>query len=89
MEQHDQQRVRVITDEVTGWVNQANSVTERRTKFEQAATDAVATLRRSVVDVRRNGSAIWRMIPLRQTDSALLGEIARQSRLNPLTSPDK
>ncbi|REK75524.1 ATP-dependent helicase [Rhodococcus erythropolis] len=89
MEQHDQQRVRVLTDEVTGWVNQANSVTERRAKIEQAATDAVATLRRSVVDVRRNGSAIWRMIPLRQTDSALLGEIARQSRLIPLTSANK
>lgn len=89
MERHDQQRLRAITDEVAGWVAQANSVTERRAKIEQTANGAVGALRHSVAEIRRDGAATWRVLPLRKTDGALLGAVARHAHLTPLTADDE
>ncbi|AXY51430.1 MULTISPECIES: DEAD/DEAH box helicase [Rhodococcus] len=89
MERHDQQQLRAITDEVAGWVSQANLVIGERRKIEQAASGSIDTLRRSVMEIRRDGVAAWRVLPLREADSALLGDVARHAHLIPLTADDE
>ena len=46
MERNQRHELRAITDEVAGWVNQANALTSRRAKIEHAANDAADALRR-------------------------------------------
>ena len=89
MERHDQQRLREIADEVASWVALANTITDQRAKIEQTAISAVDALRQSVVEVRRDGTAAWRVLPLRRTDGTLLGAVTRHAHLTPLTEDDQ
>ncbi|OUS97320.1 DEAD/DEAH box helicase [Rhodococcus sp. NCIMB 12038] len=89
MERHDQQQLREISDEVAGWVAQATTITDHRAKIEQTANCAVDALRHSVVEIHRDGTPAWRVIPLRRTDGTRLGDVARRTHLIPLTEDDQ
>jgi superfamily II DNA or RNA helicase len=87
MERDERQRLRAIAGEVTGWIGQARSVLQHRARTDQAAGDALAALRRKVVDLPRDGHAPWRVLPLRPVDGRLLGAMAARARL-PLITAD-
>lgn len=88
MERDERQRLRATSEEVAGWVAQARSVLERRSMVEKAGDEAVASLRRRVVEVRREGLVAWRIVPLRPADTAYLNYAARQARL-PALGPEQ
>ncbi|WP_208722096.1 DEAD/DEAH box helicase [Rhodococcus qingshengii] len=85
MERNDKQQLRVITAEVSTWIDQANTAREHRATIEPAARSAVSALRGSAVSVNRNGAARCRVLPLRTSDEVLLGKLATETALTPLT----
>lgn len=89
MEQDDRQRLRAIADEIAGWVNDANAIAGHRVTVEDASNTAVDTLRRTAVEVRREGTSAWHVIPLRAKDGPLLGDVARHAHLAPMSTDDE
>jgi len=89
MERNQRHELRAITDEVAGWVNQANALTSQRAKIEHAANDAVDALRRCVVHVQRDGALAWSVLPLREKDRSLLGDVARHKHLPGLSADNQ
>ncbi len=85
MERNDKQQLRVITAEVSTWINQANTAREHRATIEPAARSAASALRGSAVAVNRSGAALCRALPLRTSDEDLLGKLAAETALTPLT----
>jgi ERCC4-related helicase len=88
MERHERQRLRGIADEVNGWVGRARAVLAHRDEIAKAADDAVESLRRAVVALRRDEAVDWAVMPLRPGDGRLLGRVALQAQQPPL-APDE
>ncbi|MGC4959360.1 hypothetical protein ACLQ2P_39705 [Actinomadura citrea] len=81
MERHERQQLRNITDEVTGWVDQAHFALAHRDEVTRGADEAVESLRRAVVALRRDGTVDWGAMPLSPGDGRLLGQVARHAHL--------
>ncbi|MEU6745496.1 SNF2-related protein [Spirillospora sp. NPDC046719] len=81
MERYEQQQLRSITADVTGWVHQAHSALAHRDEVARAADEAVDSLRRAVVALRRDGTVDWGALPLSPGDGRLLGRVARHAHL--------
>ncbi|WP_131735432.1 DEAD/DEAH box helicase [Actinomadura roseirufa] len=86
MERYERQQLRGIIDEVAGWVDQAHSVLAHRDEVARAADEAVESLSRAVVALRRDGPVDWGAIPLRPGDGRLLGRVARHAHLPSLAA---
>lgn len=85
MKREERQRIRQITQEISGWVEAARAVRARRGKVADAAVAAKAALRSEVVEVRRDGEVAWRVMPLRANDCQRLEDIARYDALPRIT----
>lgn len=88
MERNERLRIHATSEEAASWVAQARSILERRSMIEKAGKEAVASLRRRVVEVRREEGVAWRVVPLRPADTAYLNYAARQARL-PAVGPEE
>ena len=67
--------------DVTGWVHQAHSALAHRDEVARAADEAIDSLRRAVVALRRDGTVDWGALPLSPGDGRLLGRVARHAHL--------
>ncbi len=81
MGQIDRRSLRVVLEEVEGWVSLAMRVQASRESVIQAGDAAFSTISRSAVVLRRGSEVAWRVIPLRPANEADLGAISRASSL--------
>ncbi|GAA0966607.1 DEAD/DEAH box helicase [Actinocorallia libanotica] len=88
MGQNEQPQLREILTEISGWIDQARHLLARRVEADKAVPEAVAALQRKVVEVRRDGGAAWRVLPLRPDDGRYLSDIALRAFL-PAISHDE
>jgi hypothetical protein len=85
MNREERQRLRLITEEVSDWIEVATAVRGQRENVATAAVAAKKALRDAVVEVRRNGKMAWRVMPLRANDCERLEDIARYDALPGIT----
>ncbi|WP_101834765.1 DEAD/DEAH box helicase [Frankia canadensis] len=70
---------------VGGWAEQASALLARRARITEQVSAAAGELRRAVVEVPRDGTPAWQVLPLRGEDDARLGALARAARVPDLT----
>ena len=66
-------------------MRRAEALTGQWARDTRAGDDAVATLRRDVLDVRSGDRVLWRVLPLRSAAGHALADVARQTHLPRLT----
>jgi hypothetical protein len=81
MNREERHQLRLITDEVSAWVQTATAVRAQRRAVAEASVAARDAFRSRVVDVGHDGEVAWRVLPLRAPDSALLQDLARYDGL--------
>jgi hypothetical protein len=81
MNREERQQLRLITDEVSAWVQTATAVRAQRRAVAEASVAARDALRNRAVDVGHDGQVAWRVLPLRASDTALLQDLARYDAL--------
>jgi ERCC4-related helicase len=89
MNRDDRQGLRTTILEVSGWVEQARRMLEARTLIERDAAAALNEIRRSVVNVQRDGRPAWHVLPLGADNDDQIRSIARRRHLPPLGGQDQ
>ena len=85
MERDTRQHLRAITQQVASWSNQARAVRAHREQIESAGSRALGALRGAAIDVPRDGTIGWRVLPLQGNDAEALAAVARQTQLPPIS----
>jgi hypothetical protein len=75
MDRGERQQLRLLSDELSGWVELATPIREHRLGIASHAVAAEAGLRRSVVEIHSQGEVAWRVMLLRPQDRKSLSQL--------------
>lgn len=81
MERDTRQDLRAITESVADWSTRALSVGAYRRQIDEAAGHALLALRGATIDIPRDGTRGWRVLPLQPSDMDALTAVARGTQL--------
>jgi superfamily II DNA or RNA helicase len=89
MNKEEKQKLEDTLTEVSRWAGQAKAIVADRSAIDGLATEALHRFGRSLVDVPRDGTMAWRVLPLGRDDDQGLRRIARRTQLPPLRGDDE